>query len=158
MMLRPHLVATRNPHFSGVASRGPQSPFPGTSIANWARFKLLAGLAGRVSPAIRFFSQSSPRLFPLPLPSSSCSRARRLPSVRKSPVSVSPFLHAMPMATANTTYACLVLSTRLAIHPCQPQHLPFAFPGKNRAAFGIKLSLFLISGFSIPFAAAAYQL
>ncbi|KAN0097357.1 hypothetical protein V8E55_001803 [Tylopilus felleus] len=36
-------------------------------------------------------------------------------------------------------------------------HLPFAFP-KNRAAFGIKLSLFLISGFSIPFAAAAFQL
>ncbi|KAF8558885.1 hypothetical protein OG21DRAFT_1493718 [Imleria badia] len=37
-------------------------------------------------------------------------------------------------------------------------HLPFAFPGKNRAVFGIKLSLFLISGFSIPFAAAAFQL
>ncbi|KAF8138576.1 hypothetical protein EV363DRAFT_1394018 [Boletus edulis] len=37
-------------------------------------------------------------------------------------------------------------------------HLPFAFPGKKRAAFGIKLSLFLLSGFSIPFAAAAFQL
>ncbi|KIK99244.1 hypothetical protein PAXRUDRAFT_132487 [Paxillus rubicundulus Ve08.2h10] len=37
-------------------------------------------------------------------------------------------------------------------------HLPFAFPGKKRAAFGVKLSLFLISGFSIPFAAAAFQL
>jgi len=37
-------------------------------------------------------------------------------------------------------------------------HLPFAFPGKKRAAFGIKLSLFLITGFSIPFAAAAFQL
>ncbi|KAI9574579.1 hypothetical protein HD554DRAFT_2166053 [Boletus coccyginus] len=37
-------------------------------------------------------------------------------------------------------------------------HLPFAFPGKKRTAFGVKLSLFLISGFSIPFAAAAFQL
>ncbi|KAH0840027.1 hypothetical protein J3R83DRAFT_991, partial [Lanmaoa asiatica] len=37
-------------------------------------------------------------------------------------------------------------------------HLPFAFPGKNRAAFGIKLSLFLLSGFSIPFTAVAFQL
>ncbi|KAG8218740.1 hypothetical protein J3R82DRAFT_4410 [Butyriboletus roseoflavus] len=37
-------------------------------------------------------------------------------------------------------------------------HLPFAFPGKKRAAFAIKLSLFLLSGFSIPFAAVTYQL
>ncbi|KAF9226466.1 hypothetical protein BS17DRAFT_775669 [Gyrodon lividus] len=37
-------------------------------------------------------------------------------------------------------------------------HLPFAFPGKKRAAFGVKLSLFLLSGFSIPFAASAFQL
>ncbi|KIJ70180.1 hypothetical protein HYDPIDRAFT_104854 [Hydnomerulius pinastri MD-312] len=37
-------------------------------------------------------------------------------------------------------------------------HLPFSFPGNKRKAFAVKLSLFLISGFSIPFAAAAFQL
>ncbi|KAH7887827.1 hypothetical protein F5I97DRAFT_904009 [Phlebopus sp. FC_14] len=37
-------------------------------------------------------------------------------------------------------------------------HLPFQFPGKNRAAFAVKLSLFLLTGFSIPFGAAAFQL
>ncbi|KAI6035289.1 hypothetical protein F5J12DRAFT_792440 [Pisolithus orientalis] len=38
------------------------------------------------------------------------------------------------------------------------QHLPFQFPGNKRAAFAFKLSAFLISGFSIPFLAAAFQL
>lgn len=38
------------------------------------------------------------------------------------------------------------------------QHLPFQFPGKKRAAFAIKLSAFLLSGFSIPFLAASFQL
>lgn len=37
-------------------------------------------------------------------------------------------------------------------------HLPFQFPGKKRAAFAIKLSAFLLSGFSIPFLAASFQL
>ncbi|KAG6335327.1 hypothetical protein ID866_3759 [Astraeus odoratus] len=37
-------------------------------------------------------------------------------------------------------------------------HLPFQFPGKKRAAFAIKLSAFLLSGFSIPFVAASFQL
>ncbi|KAF9247215.1 hypothetical protein BU15DRAFT_70049 [Melanogaster broomeanus] len=37
-------------------------------------------------------------------------------------------------------------------------HLPFAFPGKNRAAFGAKLTVFLLTGFSIPFAAVFFQL
>ncbi|KAI6152000.1 hypothetical protein BKA82DRAFT_19574 [Pisolithus tinctorius] len=37
-------------------------------------------------------------------------------------------------------------------------HLPFQFPGNKRAAFAFKLSAFLISGFSIPFLAAAFQL
>ncbi|KAL4075937.1 hypothetical protein J3A83DRAFT_4370153 [Scleroderma citrinum] len=37
-------------------------------------------------------------------------------------------------------------------------HLPFQFPGNRRAAFAVKLSAFLISGFSIPFLAAAFQL
>ena len=38
------------------------------------------------------------------------------------------------------------------------QHLPFQFPGERKFAFAAKLTLFLASGFSIPFLAAAYQL
>ena len=38
------------------------------------------------------------------------------------------------------------------------QHLPFDFPGEKKAAFGLKLFVFMASGFSIPFLAAAYQL
>ena len=38
------------------------------------------------------------------------------------------------------------------------QHLPFQFPGEKKFAFAVKLTLFLTSGFSIPFLAAAYQL
>ncbi|KAG2146739.1 hypothetical protein DEU56DRAFT_153127 [Suillus clintonianus] len=37
-------------------------------------------------------------------------------------------------------------------------HLPFQWPGKKRLAFGIKLTAFLTVGFSIPFAAAKFQL
>ncbi|KAI6164779.1 hypothetical protein EDD17DRAFT_1557938 [Pisolithus thermaeus] len=37
-------------------------------------------------------------------------------------------------------------------------HLPFQFPGNKRASFGLKLSAFLLTGFSIPFLAAAFQL
>ncbi|EIW82391.1 hypothetical protein CONPUDRAFT_153272 [Coniophora puteana RWD-64-598 SS2] len=37
-------------------------------------------------------------------------------------------------------------------------HLPFALPGKNRLGFGVKVFAYLITGFSIPFVAAAYQL
>ncbi|KAF8741124.1 hypothetical protein AX14_005724 [Amanita brunnescens Koide BX004] len=37
-------------------------------------------------------------------------------------------------------------------------HLPFDFPGEKKAAFGFKLFVFMASGFSIPFLAAAYQL
>ncbi|PPQ64696.1 hypothetical protein CVT24_008323 [Panaeolus cyanescens] len=37
-------------------------------------------------------------------------------------------------------------------------HLPFAFPGQKKAAFGTKLTLFLVSGFSIPFVASVWQL
>ncbi|KAG1820278.1 uncharacterized protein BJ212DRAFT_1478409 [Suillus subaureus] len=37
-------------------------------------------------------------------------------------------------------------------------HLPFEWPGKKRLSFGIKLTAFLVSGFSIPFAAAKFQL
>ncbi|KAJ8590305.1 hypothetical protein M405DRAFT_861446 [Rhizopogon salebrosus TDB-379] len=37
-------------------------------------------------------------------------------------------------------------------------HLPFQFPGKKRLSFGIKLTAFLVTGFSIPFAAAKFQL
>jgi hypothetical protein len=38
------------------------------------------------------------------------------------------------------------------------QHLPFQFPGEKKFAFAVKLTLFLASGFAIPFAASAYQL
>jgi hypothetical protein len=38
------------------------------------------------------------------------------------------------------------------------QHLPFKWPGQKKGVFGFKLFVFLASGFSIPFAAAAYQL
>ncbi|KAI6047273.1 hypothetical protein EDC04DRAFT_2887079 [Pisolithus marmoratus] len=37
-------------------------------------------------------------------------------------------------------------------------HLPFQFPGNKRATFALKLSAFLLTGFSIPFLAAAFQL
>jgi len=37
-------------------------------------------------------------------------------------------------------------------------HLPFQFPGEKKFAFAVKLTLFLTSGFAIPFAASAYQL
>jgi len=38
-------------------------------------------------------------------------------------------------------------------------HLPFNLPGKKqKGVFGFKLFVYLASGFSIPFAAAAYQL
>lgn len=38
------------------------------------------------------------------------------------------------------------------------QHLPFKFPGERKFAFAVKLTLFLTTGFAIPFVAAAYQL
>ncbi|KAG9317558.1 hypothetical protein JVU11DRAFT_1765 [Chiua virens] len=69
------------------------------------------------------------------------------------------------LARAPLTLRSQATRLRVAVAPArfvhghgEYHHLPFAFPGKNRAAFGIKLSIFLISGFSIPFAAAAYQL
>jgi len=38
-------------------------------------------------------------------------------------------------------------------------HFPFEFPTqKNKAVFGLKLFLFMASGFSIPLMAATYQL
>ncbi|EGO27423.1 hypothetical protein SERLADRAFT_460814 [Serpula lacrymans var. lacrymans S7.9] len=38
-------------------------------------------------------------------------------------------------------------------------HFPFQFPGeKKKAAFGLKVALFLTTGFSLPFAAALFQL
>ncbi|RDB22681.1 hypothetical protein Hypma_010294 [Hypsizygus marmoreus] len=37
-------------------------------------------------------------------------------------------------------------------------HLPFAWPGNKKAAFGAKVFLYLITGFSIPFIATKYQL
>jgi len=37
-------------------------------------------------------------------------------------------------------------------------HLPFQFPGEKKFAFGVKLTLFMTFGFSIPFLAARYQL
>ncbi|KAL0949732.1 hypothetical protein HGRIS_009772 [Hohenbuehelia grisea] len=37
-------------------------------------------------------------------------------------------------------------------------HLPFAFPGNKKAAFGAKVFVYLLTGFSIPFIASAYQL
>ncbi|KAF5321591.1 hypothetical protein D9619_000463 [Psilocybe cf. subviscida] len=36
-------------------------------------------------------------------------------------------------------------------------HLPFAWP-ENKISFGVKVSAYLITGFAIPFVAAAYQL
>lgn len=38
------------------------------------------------------------------------------------------------------------------------QHLPFQFPGNKRLTFGVKLTAFLLSGFSIPFLASYYQM
>lgn len=38
------------------------------------------------------------------------------------------------------------------------QHLPFQFPGEKKFAFAVKLTIFLASGFAIPFVASAYQL
>ncbi|KAH7916193.1 hypothetical protein BJ138DRAFT_1140371 [Hygrophoropsis aurantiaca] len=37
-------------------------------------------------------------------------------------------------------------------------HLPFQFPGNRKLSFGVKVAVFLTTGFTIPFAAAAYQL
>ncbi|KAH7922453.1 hypothetical protein BV22DRAFT_1131420 [Leucogyrophana mollusca] len=37
-------------------------------------------------------------------------------------------------------------------------HLPFQFPGNKKAVFGVKVAVFLATGFSIPFAAAIFQL
>ncbi|KIL70142.1 hypothetical protein M378DRAFT_67661 [Amanita muscaria Koide BX008] len=37
-------------------------------------------------------------------------------------------------------------------------HLPFDFPGEKKAAFGLKVFAFLVSGFSIPIFASVYQL
>jgi cytochrome c oxidase subunit 7c len=38
------------------------------------------------------------------------------------------------------------------------QHLPFQFPGNKRLKFGVKVTAYLLSGFSIPFLAAYHQL
>ncbi|KAF9534829.1 hypothetical protein CPB83DRAFT_888789 [Crepidotus variabilis] len=37
-------------------------------------------------------------------------------------------------------------------------HLPFAFPGNKKIAFGVKLTTYLVVGFSIPFAASWWQI
>ncbi|KAF9569017.1 hypothetical protein CPC08DRAFT_813188 [Agrocybe pediades] len=37
-------------------------------------------------------------------------------------------------------------------------HLPFQFPGEKKVSFGVKVGVYLVFGFSIPFVAAAYQL
>ncbi|KAF4574883.1 hypothetical protein EYR40_005380 [Pleurotus pulmonarius] len=37
-------------------------------------------------------------------------------------------------------------------------HLPFAWPGNKKTAFGLKLTSFLLFGFSIPVVASVYQL
>ncbi|KIM68617.1 hypothetical protein SCLCIDRAFT_884864 [Scleroderma citrinum Foug A] len=37
-------------------------------------------------------------------------------------------------------------------------HGEYHFPGNKRAAFAVKLSAFLLAGFSIPFVAAVFQL
>ncbi|KAF8913819.1 hypothetical protein CPB84DRAFT_1840614 [Gymnopilus junonius] len=37
-------------------------------------------------------------------------------------------------------------------------HLPFQWPGEKKLSFGVKLGIYLITGFSIPFIASAYQL
>ncbi|KAG6855111.1 hypothetical protein C0991_006040 [Blastosporella zonata] len=37
-------------------------------------------------------------------------------------------------------------------------HLPFQLPGKNKVPFATKVTVFLITGFSIPFVAAKWQL
>jgi hypothetical protein len=37
------------------------------------------------------------------------------------------------------------------------QHIPFNYEG-SKAVFGVKVAVFLLSGFSIPFAASYYQM
>ncbi|RXW25274.1 hypothetical protein EST38_g542 [Candolleomyces aberdarensis] len=37
-------------------------------------------------------------------------------------------------------------------------HLPFAWPGDKKLAFGTKVGAFLVVGFAIPFVASVYQL
>ncbi|KAF6762701.1 hypothetical protein DFP72DRAFT_1060952 [Ephemerocybe angulata] len=37
-------------------------------------------------------------------------------------------------------------------------HLPFAWPGDKKVAFGTKVGVFLAVGFAIPFVASVYQL
>ncbi|KAG5716535.1 hypothetical protein E4T56_gene16325 [Termitomyces sp. T112] len=37
-------------------------------------------------------------------------------------------------------------------------HLPFQFPGKNKAPFAAKVFVYLATGFAIPFVAAKWQL
>ncbi|KAH9482924.1 hypothetical protein JR316_0005024 [Psilocybe cubensis] len=37
-------------------------------------------------------------------------------------------------------------------------HLPFAWPGQKKAAFGAKVAVYLTFGFSIPFIASWYQI
>lgn len=41
---------------------------------------------------------------------------------------------------------------------CYPKNMPFKYTGNKKTAYGSKLIVYLISGFSIPFVAAWYQL
>jgi len=63
-----------------------------------------------------------------------------------------------PSLRAQVTRLRVTSPVRFAHGHGEYHHLPFAFPGKKRLAFGAKLSLFLLTGFSIPFSAATYQL
>ncbi|KAI0786397.1 hypothetical protein C8Q75DRAFT_808385 [Abortiporus biennis] len=52
--------------------------------------------------------------------------------------------------------AALRAPARRFAHTEEYKHLPFETA--NRVAFGTKLAAYLITGFSIPFIAAAYQI
>ncbi|KAG2135921.1 uncharacterized protein EDB93DRAFT_1254166 [Suillus bovinus] len=59
---------------------------------------------------------------------------------------------------AQVVRARAVPSARFVHGHGEYHHLPFAWPGKKRVSFGIKLTAFLVTGFSIPFVAAKFQL
>ncbi|KIM90702.1 hypothetical protein PILCRDRAFT_974 [Piloderma croceum F 1598] len=63
----------------------------------------------------------------------------------------------MPLLARAPLMRQQVLRTRVTAPARGYHHLPFAWP-TNKAVWGAKLTLFLATGFSIPFFAAWFQI